>query len=375
MAASGARAAAEGPTWRGEWGLAGRSAAFERGCGIGGGCIGCASGCREDRRAPLAAPRPHARTPSRPHARTAYTSPVTPGTLRTLLHHLVDYAGLFPPAALDMHAAVHEYALHRAGEHAWMLGHFVLPVSRLAEFEAAAGTLGPSAIGDVWQLSVLPSADLDATLAAIAGFNARNRVTPGRSAVADTLELKLEALPDIEATLAKVPPGLTPYVELPIDDDLAPRLAAISRAGARAKVRTGGVTAGAFPPSHALARFIQSCADAGVPFKATAGLHHPLRGDYRLTYEPGAPHGMMFGFLNVFLAAAFARTGLTLKELALLLEEKDATTFEFTETAASWRGRTVSRTGISAVRHHVALSFGSCSFQEPVDDLRSLGLL
>lgn len=296
-------------------------------------------------------------------------------SLRTLLHSLVDYAGLFPPAALDMHAAVHEYAHHRASEHAWMLGHFVLPVSRLDEFEAAVAALGPSAIGDVWRLSVLPSADLDATLAAIAEFNARNRVTQGRSAVADTLELKLEAHPDLEAVLAKIPPALTLYIELPIDDDLAPRLAAISRAGARAKVRTGGVTAGAFPASHALARFIQACADAGVPFKATAGLHHPLRGEYRLTYEPGSPHGMMFGFLNLFLAAAFARTGLTLRELARLLEEKDATAFEFTESGASWRGRTVSRTEISAVRHHVALSFGSCSVQEPVDDLRSLGLL
>ena len=182
-------------------------------------------------------------------------------------------------------------------------------------------------------------------------------------------------MPDLAAALATLPPTLTTYVELPIDDDLAPRLAAISRAGARAKVRTGGVTPGAFPASHALARFIQACADAGVPFKATAGLHHPLRGEYRLTYEPASPHGMMFGFLNVFLAAAFARTGLTLRELAQLLEEKDATAFEFTETSASWRGKTVSRTEISAVRHHVALSFGSCSFQEPVDDLRSLGLL
>jgi hypothetical protein len=124
-----------------------------------------------------------------------------------------------------------------------------------------------------------------------------------------------------------------------------------------------------------LARFIQACADAGVPFKATAGLHHPLRGKYRLTYEAGSPHGMMFGFLNVFLAAALARTGLTARELAMLLEESDATAFAFTESGASWRGRNVSRTEISAVRHHVALSFGSCSFREPVDDLRSLGLL
>lgn len=323
----------------------------------------------------LTSSRPQGPKLSRPQVFTPYYSPVPSTTLRTLLHALVDYAGLFPPASLDMPAAVHEYAAHRAGEHAWMLGHFILPVSRLAEFEAAAAALGPSATGDVWRLSVLAGADLDATLAAIAEFNARSRLNPGRSAVADTLELKFEALPDLEAALSKIPPELAAYVELPIDDDLAPRLAAISRAGARAKVRTGGVTPGAFPASHSLARFIQACADAGVPFKATAGLHHPLRGEYRLTYEPGAPHGMMFGFLNVFLAAAFARTRLTLNELALLLEEKDASTFAFTETGASWCGNTVSRTEISAVRHHVALSFGSCSFQEPVDDLRSLGLL
>ena len=95
----------------------------------------------------------------------------------------------------------------------------------------------------------------------------------------------------------------------------------------------------------------------------------------RSAASTGSPHGMMFGFLNVFLAAALARTGLTLQDLALLLEEKDADAFQFTETSASWRGKTVSRTEISAVRHHGALSFGSCSFQEPVDDLRSLGLL
>ena len=298
-----------------------------------------------------------------------HNSPVTSTTLRTLLHSLVDYAGLFPPAALDMPAAVHEYGLHRAGEHAWMLGHFILPVSRLDEFAVSHAALGPSPVGDVWRLSVLPGPDLDATLAAIAAFSTNT------GAVVDTIELKLDVMPDLATALAKIPVTLDTYVELPIDDDLAPRLAILSHAGARAKVRTGGVTEGAFPASHALARFIQSCADAGVPFKATAGLHHPLRGEYRLTYEAGSPHGMMFGFLNVFLAAAFARAGLTLKELALLLEEKDADSFQFTETSASWRGKTVSRTEISAVRHHVALSFGSCSFQEPVDDLRSLGLL
>lgn len=291
-----------------------------------------------------------------------------PATLRALLAGLVDYAGLFPPAALDMPAAMREYHHQRTGADAWMLGAFVLPTARLAEFEAAQATVDVS--GGPWRLSALPGSDIGSSLDDVARFNARSPI-----ATIDAVEFKAEEPAAISAALARVPTAITAYVELPLDRDLVPLLAAIEAGGGRAKVRTGGITEAAFPPSHALARFIQACAQAGVPFKATAGLHHPLRGEYRLTYEAEPPHGMMFGFLNVFLAAAFARAGLDARQLALLLEEKDAAAFEFTESVVSWQGITVTRAEISAVRHHAALSFGSCSFQEPLDDLRALGLL
>ena len=291
-----------------------------------------------------------------------------PSTLRTLLAGLVDYAGLFPPAALDMPAAVREYQHQRTSADAWMLGVFVLPTSRLPEFEAALMDIGSS--GAPWRLSALPGSDIGESLDDVGRFSARND-----AAVIDAVEFKADEPAAIATALARVPTGINAYVELPLDRDLEPLLAAIAAGGGRAKIRTGGITEAAFPPSHAVARFIQACARAGVPFKATAGLHHPLRGEYRLTYEPEPPHGMMFGFLNVFLAAAFARAGLDARHLALLLEEKDAAAFEFTESVVTWQGTSVTRAELSAIRHHAALSFGSCSFQEPVDDLRSLGLL
>src|SRR6185436_15978516 len=110
--------------------------------------------------------------------------------------------------------------------------------------------------------------------------------------------------------LARIPGYLQPYIEIPVSGDPAPLATAVGRAGGRLKVRTGGVTADAFPSAADLARFLRAAVQAGVPFKATAGLHHPLRAEYRLTYEPGSACGTMFGFLNLFLATAFVSAGM-----------------------------------------------------------------
>jgi hypothetical protein len=126
----------------------------------------------------------------------------------------------------------------------------------------------------------------------------------------------------------------------------------IARAGGRAKIRCANV-----PPSPDLARFLLACAAEGVAFKATAGLHHPLR------------HAEGHGFLNLFLAAALAQAGGREEELVRLLEEREP--FAFEAGAASWRGR---RIPLNDVRRF-ALSFGSCSFQEPLDHLRELKIL
>ncbi|MDQ3951273.1 MAG: hypothetical protein M3282_13145, partial [Gemmatimonadota bacterium] len=165
------------------------------------------------------------------------------------------------------------------------------------------------------------------------------------------------------------------FYEIPIDSDPGPLVAAISRVGGKAKVRTGGVTADAFPRAADLARFIVTCAEAAVPFKATAGLHHPLRATYRLTYDPDSPRGEMFGFVNVLLAAAFARFGLGTDAAVDLLLERSRAALRFSTDGVEWRDRRVGIGALAATRGALALSFGSCSFTEPIEELEALGLL
>jgi hypothetical protein len=172
-----------------------------------------------------------------------------------------------------------------------------------------------------------------------------------------------------------MPSWLQAYVEIPVARDPAPLVAAIGAGGGRAKVRTGGITADAFPPASDLVRFIRTCLSAGVPFKATAGLHHPLRADYRLTYEPDSPRGTMFGFLNLFLATAYLADGLDDDTAARLLEERDAAAIRWDDSGVAWRGRRLGLDALGRAREAGIVSFGSCSFTEPIGDLESLRLL
>jgi hypothetical protein len=239
-------------------------------------------------------------------------------SLRALLENLIDYAGLFPPAALTMQDAVRNYARYRDGEYAWALGKFVVPQARAAE------------VPKEFPLSILGVDDVKATT---------------------------------EEEIAAFPPGV--YVEIA---DIA-LLDAIRRHGQRAKIRTGGITPDAFPAIGNVAEFLRACKAKGVAFKATAGLHHPLRCVKPLTYEPNAPLGTMHGFLNVFLAAAL------LEHADAILTENDPAAFAFEDDGASWRGHRVSTEEIAATRRDFATSFGSCSFEEPIGDLHALGWL
>ncbi len=282
--------------------------------------------------------------------------------LRALLQGTIDYAGLFPPAGLGMAEAVANYAAYRAGSDAWALGRFVFPAARAGEFRGEAGRHTDAA---GWPLAVLIGADPGADLAAL-----------GAAGIAtDTVEGKADSADGVTRLIEAIPPRTQAYVEIPIHRDPAPLIAAIGRAGGRAKLRTGGVTADAFPAAGDLVRFIRGCLDAGVPFKATAGLHHPLRAEYRLTYQPDSQCGTMFGFLNLHLATALMADGLDDADAELLLEERDRAAIGFDGAGAEWRGRRVDLAGITEARERGIVSFGSCSFTEPVGDLRSLGLL
>ena len=292
-------------------------------------------------------------------------------TIRALLANIVDYAGLFPPASLEMEAAVREFARQRASDEAWMLGRFVVPVARLGELEQASADIWGTQDGP-FGLSVLVPGDLAAARQRIEAFQ-RSHAGAGHAAV-EAVERQVSSPDEVAAATAAFA-DLEVYLEIPHREDPSPFMEALAHRGGRAKIRSGGVTADAFPTSAELARFITAAVRAGVPFKATAGLHHPLRGDYRLTYEPDSPSGTMHGFLNVFLASAWAKSGsMGREELAALLEERKPGAISWSDETVRWRGHEIDAASLAAARAGFATSYGSCSFEEPVSDLRELGL-
>jgi hypothetical protein len=297
--------------------------------------------------------------------------------LRFLLEHLIDYAGLFPPAELSMAEAVKNYAAYRQGEHAWMLGRFIVPAGRLEEFEQAAAEFWPrdEAVG-WWKLSALGSANLQTDIGHINRFSRRRTVGEAAAAVMiDTIEFKASTVDEIPTAMRAMHPTLTCYIEIPIHEDPTELIRAISAEGAFAKVRTGGVTADAFPSAENLARLLAICAEEDVGFKATAGLHHPLRSVNRLTYKPDSESALMHGFLNVFLAAAFAQNGMDAARLTQLLEETSPEAFRFEQDSVFWRDEMLVVAHLRNTRNLFAIAFGSCSFMEPVEDLQRLHLL
>lgn len=298
-------------------------------------------------------------------------------SLQALLTGLIDYAGLFPPAALTMETAVRQYADYLQSEHSWLLGRFIVPMNRLDEFERAAAPLLPKGNPVLpWHISVLAGADLTADLNRIGDFNHLHaRDENAGAAVIDAVELKAAKADEIRRAMKVLPRSLTSYFEIPAMADPTELVLALAQTGALAKVRTGGVTAQAFPSTTDLARFISACAEERVAFKATAGLHHPLRAIYRLTYEPDSELAVMHGFLNVFLAAAFARFGLSDDGIRELLEETSPAAFRFDDESITWRTHELTLQRIEVVRHTFALAYGSCSFDEPIADLRKIGLM
>jgi hypothetical protein len=292
--------------------------------------------------------------------------------IRTLLQGSIDYAGLFPPAEVDMHTALENYARYSSGPSSWALGRFIVPVSRLGEFEAHLPPIALHPIDSPWRVAALLGMNVEADVHAIDEFNRRH--TNGGVRI-DSAEVKATSEADIGEIIQILPSTLQTYIEVPVDPDPSNLIRSIGQGGRRAKVRTGGVTQEAFPRALDLLRFARAAVDNRVPFKATAGLHHPLRATYRLTYAENSPLGRMFGFLNLMLAVAFLRSGMNESDVLRVLDEDDPSAFQADDSAISWRGATVDIKALSEARRLGMVSFGSCSFTEPIDDLQSLHLL
>lgn len=300
-------------------------------------------------------------------------------SVRTLFNEIFDYAGLFPPSKLDMATAVENYARYTGSGHRWMLGRFVCPVARIEEFDSAAEAHLPRGqADDPWRLSGLVGLEnLSEQIDRIFRFNDHHEtVAEAGRCVIDVIELKASSAADIERIMKIVPEQLEPFIELDHTQDLRGLLAAIAGTGGRAKIRCGGVTPDLIPSVGEVARFIANCAAAEVSFKFTAGLHHPVRAEHALTYDSDPPRATMHGFLNVFTASAMARVHrLSASDLEPILKDTDPKSFIFTDTGLTWHEHFVPITRLARVRESFAISVGTCSFTEPIEDLMEIGLL
>lgn len=293
-------------------------------------------------------------------------------SVRILLSEAIDYAGLFPPAGLSMSEAVINYATYRNSNYSWMLGRFVVTAARLGEFYESARDFISRDAATAWRVSVVVGENVYETLRLIEDFNIAN----GPGVVCDTLEIRAESSAVIENSVNALPGGVTAYFELTLDERLPDLISTLALTEQRAKIRTGGITPEAFPRTNEVVRFVRTCLAANVPFKATAGLHHPIRCFRPLTYEANSVKGTMHGFLNLFLMTGFAREGYRVSFLEDVMEEEFEEVFRFEEQALTWRDDySLNFWQIERLRKFGIQSFGSCSFDEPIADLQKLGVL
>ncbi len=276
-----------------------------------------------------------------------------------LLGGRVDYAGLFPPAALPMTEAVSNYAAYRRSSDVWALGRFVVSAGRLAECLSAVALVDR---GDgAWQLSITLGADPEADLAVVAA----NQAAAARLGIGlDCFEARVDTAEAVER-LARAVGTARWYGEVPLGPERDAVLDALVRVGARAKIRMGGVTPDAFPAAAQVAAFLVAVSARQLPFKATAGLHHPVRGRFRLTYQPDGPSGVMFGYLNLIVATVLAGQGVDPGLLRAALEAEPPAAFRVQADQLWWGNRPIDPAQLSDRFD----GFGSCSFREPVDEL------
>jgi hypothetical protein len=320
--------------------------------------------------------------------------------LRALLERIIDYAGLFPPAKLPLDEAIKNYARYRRDAEAWMLGRFVIPASRLEELQPYGPLFAeglPFAFSALGRGGGSASAFLDGLrddLQAIGAFEKRH----SSRVVTDVLEVKWPNVSPAEtmglfesvADCIEQHPGpltLTPYFEVGLGGDWRRTVAAFvtglkhfredrtfrRRTKCRPpglKLRCGGLDAAAFPSPEQIAFVLHCCLTHRVPLKCTAGLHHPLR------HHNDEVETKMHGFLNVFGAGVLGQAlGLDEAKLRAILEDEDTVHFVCDKHGFAWQDWHATAPEVVFARHAAVTSFGSCSFDEPCDDLRALGWL
>ena len=292
-------------------------------------------------------------------------------SLKVLLATIVDYAGLFPPAKLSLQDAIANYLKYSQFSDNWLLGNFVIPISRLTELEALlVNRYSENKLLKPCSISVILSENWELELKQVQAFNSRNKIK------ITAVEFKPLSLDEIQQAINHLLKGIETFWEIPLEENLENYLAVLKEKKVAAKIRTGGLSAESFPDLERLCKFIFTSAEAQVPFKATAGLHHALAGNYGVNYEEQSFSVNMQGFLNLsILAALVYGQRVTRKEALTILQESAIANFEFQEENITWQNHHLNLAELEKSRKCFFRSFGSCSFQEPLDELRGLQLL
>ena len=298
---------------------------------------------------------------------------MSPPALHALLAHSIDYAGLFPPADLALAPALTNHAAYVRSSDRWMLGTFVLPVAKFGEARVHLDQfdkehpLQISALGAKTSKPADFRVELEKVAKAIKELQAQHE----GSVSITQFEMPLPAgtvdgaLATARASLGDL--ALKVFWEAPAEA-AAKTIEALSGSGAGFKLRTGGVTKEAFPTPAQIARALVAAVKHRVPIKFTAGLHHPVR-RFHSSVET-----TMHGFLNVLGAGVLAAEHRWSKARTQeMLADENATSFVFEDEMFRWGDWKISAAKITQ-RRELITSLGSCSFDEPRDDLRALGL-
>ncbi|HMB98845.1 MAG TPA: hypothetical protein VKM36_10205 [Balneolaceae bacterium] len=329
----------------------------------------------------------------------------TSESLSRFLYKIIDYAGLFPPAELPLEQAVENYAEHRKSELKWMLSRFIIPAGLIPDLITYKDSF--ITVEEPFSLSVLGKKtdtieefqnEIDRVLEQV---QLANRELKGY-VTTDSFEIKLpvEAVESYDRDLllellnetatrfeqTEHAPSFLFYESVQdysADKELEFIMEALSAhngilrdenyhqtEAAGYKLRCGGTSENAFPPVELVLTALLTARDKLVPMKFTAGLHHPVR------HFNESVNTKMHGFLNVFAAGLFSYAfDLNREEMMDILLEEDPESFQFTDTGLTFNGIHIETEEIGELRSNAFLSYGSCSFAEPVDDLKKLNLI
>lgn len=311
-------------------------------------------------------------------------------SLQALMGEIVDYAGIFPPGNLPLEEAVKNYRKYLDDTDNWMLRSFVLPIAKLNEVEKYMDLFSnEKQINFSLVLSKTNTAEEFITVCKKDKEEATRFLNKYKDCTnvislevplppVEVTENILQAVSDVSNALkAKAFCEMTKPLSATWIDDMKKTLASLQRFNIENpnnelgyKLRMGGVRAELFPTTEQVAHALKESIDRKIEIKFTAGLHHPVR------FYSDDVQTKMHGFLNLFCGYMFQYLfNLNLNELEAILQDENETNFVFSNNQIQWKEYKVSLEMIKHIRQKMLCSFGSCSFDEPREDLRKLNIM